>query len=148
MYRVWWGVSGYGWRHIQGLPVKPDQNRKAVKQLNQCLNRLTLEKHPDKTFIGKIEKGFDFLGYRFSREPLKVAEKTWEKHVLHIIQLYEQLRQKKATSNEMASSLGLYVKRWQRWAVAGLQGIKIDGLSSDLGFTFAESNQTDQCRTE
>jgi hypothetical protein len=25
----------------------------------------------------------------------------------------------------MALSLGLYVKRWQRWAAAGLQGIKI-----------------------
>ncbi|MCP4079096.1 MAG: hypothetical protein GY743_02485, partial [Planctomycetaceae bacterium] len=76
------------------------QNRKAVKRLNQCLNSLKLEKHPDKTFIGKIEKGFDFLGYRFGREPLKVAEKTWKKHALHIIQLYEQLRIKKATSNE------------------------------------------------
>jgi hypothetical protein len=30
---------------------------------------------------------------------------------------------KKATSIEMASVLGLYVKRWQRWVAAGLQGI-------------------------
>jgi hypothetical protein len=30
---------------------------------------------------------------------------------------------KKATSIEMASVLGLYVKRWQRWAVAGLDNI-------------------------
>jgi hypothetical protein len=33
---------------------------------------------------------------------------------------------KKATSIEMALSLGLYVKRWQRWCTTGLQGIKID----------------------
>jgi hypothetical protein len=33
---------------------------------------------------------------------------------------------KKATSIEMALALGLYVKRWQRWAAAGLQDIKID----------------------
>jgi hypothetical protein len=33
---------------------------------------------------------------------------------------------KKATSNEVALSLELYVKRWQRWCAAGLQGIKID----------------------
>jgi len=26
----------------------------------------------------------------------------------------------------MASSLGLYVTRWQRWATAGLQGMTID----------------------
>jgi hypothetical protein len=32
---------------------------------------------------------------------------------------------KKTTSIEMASVLGQYVKRWQRWAAAGLQGIKI-----------------------
>jgi len=74
-------------------------------------NRLKPEKHPDKTFIGKIEKGFDFLGYHFSREFLKVAEKVWGKHDLHIIPHYERLRQKKATSFEMASTLGLYVKR-------------------------------------
>ncbi len=107
------------------------QNRRAVKQLNQCLNKLKLIKHPDKTFIGKIEKGFDFLGYHFSLDPLKVAEKTWEKHAFHIVRLYEQLRIKKATSNEMASTLGLYVTRWQRWADAGLQGIMVDGLISN-----------------
>jgi len=101
------------------------QNRKVVRQLNQILGKLKVEKHPDKTFIGKIEKGFDFLGYHFSNEPLKLAEKTVEKHALHFVRLYEQLRQKKATSNEMASTLGLYVTRWQRWAVAGLPRIAI-----------------------
>ncbi len=71
------------------------QNRKVVRQLNQILNELKVEKHPDKTFIGKVVKGFDFLGYHFSREQLKIARITWQKHALHIIQLYEQLRQKK-----------------------------------------------------
>ncbi len=36
--------------------------RRAVKAVNQVLDGLDLEKHPDKTFIGRIEKGFDFLG--------------------------------------------------------------------------------------
>jgi len=105
------------------------QNRKAIKPLNQIIAKLKVEKHPDKIFIGKIEKGFDFLGYHFSNEPLKVAEKTVEKHALHIVWLYEQLRQKKATSNEMASTLGLYVKCWQRWARPGLaaQGLPLPG---------------------
>ncbi len=31
------------------------------------------EKHPDKTFIGRSEKGFDFLGYHFSRDGLSMA---------------------------------------------------------------------------
>jgi hypothetical protein len=49
-----------------------------------------------------------------------VAEKAWEKHVLHIIRLCDQLRKKKATSDEVASTLGLYEKRWQLWTTAGL----------------------------
>jgi hypothetical protein len=84
-----------------------------------------VEQAPDKTFIGKISKGWDFLGYHFDGNQLTVAAKTVEKHVLHTRQLYEQLRMKKATSIEMACVLGLYVKRWQRWVAAGLQGIKI-----------------------
>jgi hypothetical protein len=33
---------------------------------------------------------------------------------------------KKVTSAEMALALGQYVKRWQRWVAAGLQGITIN----------------------
>ncbi len=36
---------------------------------NQVLASLGLEKHPDKDFIGRIERGFDFLGYRFQASP-------------------------------------------------------------------------------
>ncbi len=36
---------------------------RAVKAVNEVLASLRLEKHPDKTFIGRIERGFDFLGY-------------------------------------------------------------------------------------
>ena len=38
------------------------QLRRAVKVVNQALGALSLEKHPAKTFIGRIERGFDFLG--------------------------------------------------------------------------------------
>ena len=51
---------------------------------------LRLEKHPDKTFIGRIEKGFDFLGYHFSPEGLSMAEKTIEKFLARADRLYEQ----------------------------------------------------------
>ena len=44
--------------------------RRVVKTLNRELHALQLEKHPDKTFIGRIEKGFDFLGYRFIPQSL------------------------------------------------------------------------------
>ena len=37
--------------------------RSAVRIVNETLNLLKVEQHPDKTFIGRVERGFDFLGY-------------------------------------------------------------------------------------
>jgi hypothetical protein len=36
--------------------------RRAVGLVTQILGSLRLEKHADKTFTGRIERGFDFLG--------------------------------------------------------------------------------------
>lgn len=86
--------------------------RKAVKVLNQVLACLHLAKHPDKTFIGQVEKGFDFLGYHFSPEGLAVARKTVDKFVERALRLYEQGPGEPRDS----SRLGVYVQRWLRWA--------------------------------
>ena len=110
------------------------QNRKAVKRLNQCFNQLKVQQHPDKTYIGKIDKGFDFLGYHFSKEPLQLAHQTVKKHVEHLYRLYEQQIKTNATSSVVALVLGDYATRWQRWCVAGLGVItEIDStLDTDL----------------
>ncbi len=36
--------------------------RRAVRAVNRVLGALRLETHPDKTFIGRIERGFDLPG--------------------------------------------------------------------------------------
>ncbi|CAB1063130.1 hypothetical protein D1BOALGB6SA_7913 [Olavius sp. associated proteobacterium Delta 1] len=84
--------------------------------MNEIFNTLKLEKHPDKTFIGKIDKGFDFLGYHFSPAGLTVATGTLMKFVARAIRLYEQERGKP----EGSPQLGLYVRRWVRWVEGGL----------------------------
>jgi RNA-directed DNA polymerase len=50
--------------------------RRAIRIVNQTLAELKVAQHPDKTFIGQISRGFDFLGYRISPDGLTVAEKT------------------------------------------------------------------------
>jgi RNA-directed DNA polymerase len=50
--------------------------KNAIQIVNQTLNELKVEKHPDKTFIGQIAKGFDFLGYNFEPKGLSIAPKT------------------------------------------------------------------------
>ena len=98
------------------------QNRRVVKKLNQCFAELKVSQHPDKTFIGRIEKGFDFLGYHFSRESLRMAAITVRKHLERLQRLYEQQKAKKATDEQVALVLAEYVKRWRRWCLSGLQG--------------------------
>lgn len=62
--------------------------RRAVKTLNETFMALKLEKHPDKTFIGKIEKGFDFLGYHFHPDGLRPATRTCLNYRARLARLY------------------------------------------------------------
>ena len=41
-------------------------SRKAVKIVNQVLASLCCAQHPDTTFIRRMKKGFDWLGYHLS----------------------------------------------------------------------------------
>jgi hypothetical protein len=91
------------------------QLRGAVKVVNQTLGALSLEKHPDKTFIGRIERGFDFLGYHFSPAGLTVAAKTIVNFIEKASRLYEQKR----SAVLAVTALEMYVRRWLRWANGG-----------------------------
>jgi hypothetical protein len=59
--------------------------RGAVKVVNQILAAPSVEKHVDKTFIGKIERGLDFLGYHFDPTGLTVAKKTIADFIEHAL---------------------------------------------------------------
>ncbi len=61
--------------------------RKAVKAVNEVLGSLCLLKHPDKTLIGRIQRGSDFLGFHFGPEGLTLAAKTIEQFVARAIRL-------------------------------------------------------------
>jgi hypothetical protein len=86
--------------------------RKAIKATNEVLNELKVVKHPDKTFIGRISRGFDFLGYRFAPQGLSVAQVTIQRFLDKIRQLYEQ--------GASECRIGEYVKRWWRWVRSGV----------------------------
>ncbi|NEP13872.1 MAG: hypothetical protein F6K14_27470 [Symploca sp. SIO2C1] len=52
--------------------------RKAIKATNQVMNELRVVKHPDKTVIGRVARGFDFLGYWFSQRVWESLGKLWK----------------------------------------------------------------------
>ena len=69
------------------------QLRVGVRLMNRTLASLKLQKARDKTFIGKLSKGFDFLGYHlgpWAHRGVAVAKKTWINHWDKLARLYEQ----------------------------------------------------------
>jgi len=86
--------------------------RKAVKTAEKILTQLQLNIHPDKTFIGCITKGFEFLGYLFKPEGLQISLKTIHRCYVKLIQLYEQ--------GASRIRIEQYWQKWQRWVVSGL----------------------------
>jgi RNA-directed DNA polymerase len=113
------GTEAYYARYMDDILVLTKtrwQLRRAVRALNQTFTELKVSEHPDKTFIGRIERGFDFLGYYFCRGPLRLAQRTLQNHATRLHRLYEQ--QKNGTRG--AARLDEYVTRWRRWCRAGL----------------------------
>jgi hypothetical protein len=100
-----------------------------VKIVNETLAGLSLEKHPGKTFVGRVERGFDFLGYRLSPNGLTVARQTWKRFVERATRLYEQ----ECAGRIPPGALGAYVRRWAAWAaipaVVGSPGMRLGNLA-------------------
>jgi RNA-directed DNA polymerase len=68
------------------LPTNRSKLKKVIQTVNQTLNELKVEKHPEKTFIGLIAKDFDFLGYSFEPKGLSIAQKTLANFLKRFIQ--------------------------------------------------------------
>ncbi len=99
--------------------------RGVVKRVHQMLMTIGLQMHPDKTFIGRVDKGFDFLGYHIQPTGLSVAKQTLDKFRAHMLRLYEQERREDVASSPLVA----YVQRWQRWVQAGIEApVKHNGV--------------------
>jgi hypothetical protein len=80
------------------------------------LRELRVEQHPDKTFAGRIERGFTFLGYWITKEGVtEVAPSTYDAFQARLVRLYAQ----NARLEETRRGVELYVRRWKRWGSCG-----------------------------
>ena len=80
--------------------------KRGIRLVNQTLNQLKLAQHPDKTWMGKIDRGFTFLGYHHTRAGLTPAKDTIKRFRQRLTQLYER-----GASN---ARIGAYETRWWR----------------------------------
>ena len=89
--------------------------RKAVKALNRFLASYGFVKHPEKTFIGRIEKGTDWMGFRLDDKGCgKPAPRAVNNMLQKLRRLYEQARH--LTASQRQARVAQYLKRWLRWA--------------------------------
>ena len=96
--------------------------RKAIRVVNQHFAKLKLKQHPDKTTIGRIKSGFDFLGYQFGEDKITVSKRTLENHIRRLTQLYEQ---KKHLPN-WKMLLDDYRQHWVTWVYSGIPSSMIN----------------------
>ena len=92
------------------------QLRRAIQCANQHFATLGLKQHPDRTFIGRISAGFDFLGYQFGEQTISPSQRTLTNHISRLLRLYEQ----KKGHPDRVTFLDDYRQRWLSWVSAGL----------------------------
>ncbi|MDF1576892.1 MAG: reverse transcriptase/maturase family protein [Desulfobulbales bacterium] len=83
------------------------QLRRAVRIMHETLASLKLRIHPDKTFIGRIDKGFHFLGIHFAAQGCRLADLALCSFVERLSRLYER--------NRPDGRVARYVRRWLGW---------------------------------
>ncbi|EMC3245029.1 RNA-directed DNA polymerase, partial [Salmonella enterica] len=89
--------------------------RRAVRMLNRHFAQAGFEQHPDKTFIGRVEKGFDWMGFWFTEKGCDgVAPRALQNFTDRLRRLYERVRQwpEDLRLRRMAG----YVRAWRRWS--------------------------------
>ncbi|MGN5174663.1 reverse transcriptase domain-containing protein [Aeromonas sp. 102P] len=88
--------------------------KRAVKQLNGFLAALGFSQHPNKTFIGHIAKGFDWMGFWFTQQGCQsVAPRAQHNHHRKLNRLLEQVR--KLPAKQRAIRTMSYLTRWYHW---------------------------------
>ncbi|WP_259191952.1 reverse transcriptase domain-containing protein, partial [Serratia sp. BIGb0163] len=100
------------------------QLRKHTKRLMQWFGEYGFEAHPDKTQIGRTEKGFDWMGAWLTSDGVTdIAPRAKANHREKVRRLYEQLARvpmwkRKRAAPQVHARVSIYRKRWTIWAGA------------------------------
>lgn len=91
--------------------------RRAVRRLHDYFEDTGFECHPDKTQVGRIERGFDWLGVWFDATgPTGIAPRAKENHRARRLRLEEQARRCGLSEEAVRLRVQQYEARWKKWA--------------------------------
>ncbi len=95
------------------LAKKRHPFRRALKRVYRVINQLRLRLHETKRRIGKVARGFSFLGYHFKPgQRLRPSRESHRRRSLKCRRLYER--------GASPQRLWQYLSRWCRWHWGGL----------------------------
>lgn len=95
--------------------------RRTRARLLEFMDTAGFELHPDKTQVGRISRGFDWLGVWFTDAGATgIAPRASENHRLRRQRLEEQSRSWGFTEEATAERVLRYERRWSIWAVGQL----------------------------
>lgn len=90
--------------------------RRARTRLLAFLSADGFEPHPDKTQVGKVSRGFDWLGFWFTdRGVVGVSPRAQENHRLRLLRLEERSRRSGLSEEATARRMQQYEARWKIW---------------------------------
>ncbi len=92
------------------------RTRWQLHRLHQWFQSVGMAQHPGKTFIGRIDKGFDWMGFQLSHCGLTgIGLRAQQNHLRKRRRLYEQLRNRPA--RERDGRMAIYEDAWLQWAL-------------------------------
>ncbi|EHN8908237.1 hypothetical protein F6T93_001502 [Enterobacter hormaechei] len=95
------------------------QLRKHVSKLNQLLAEKHLRQHPDKTFIGRTVRGFDWMGAWLEPQGVTdIAPRAKANHREKVRRLYERAWRWREPKGVTQRRVSIYRWRWAIWAAA------------------------------
>lgn len=99
--------------------------RQRIKEATTIMKSLHVECHHDKTWLGRVKNGFDFLGFRITPASIHPSTASVSRRDAKIARLYEQGADRK--------SIGQYLRRWLGWSSIGF-------LSMSSAFAYPVAN--------
>jgi RNA-directed DNA polymerase len=118
----------------RGCPLSPLLAGFHLFELDSWCTAAGLQQHPEKTFIGRIARGFAWLGYQFDASGLaSLATRALDNHSVKLRRLYEQARRLRWSEEQTQQRVVEYLKRWQRWMTAGLCPFLLGAYAGNVG---------------
>ena len=90
--------------------------RRAIARMQTFFNQSGFTCHPDKTQLGRREKGFDWLGIWFAPDGPTIAPRALQNHRDRCVRLYEQARLRGPSDQDASKRVQAYRTRWDNWA--------------------------------